>query len=371
MPDIVIAAAEPSGDMLAAQLIRAVCQARPDIRFSGIGGRQMRAAGCECMADIADLSVMGYVDAARKLPRILPLRAKLIADIARRKPAMFIGVDAPDFNLSVAAQARKSGIMTIQYGSPSIWMWRRGRIGKIARAVGRVWCLFPFEAEYYKNAPVAAAFVGHPLADKQQPNRESVRRQLGINDDAEVIAILPGSREQELNQHLPLAARVVEMLKKDKRVFVAAAATAAAGRQMAAALPGCIIAPCAADALVSADIAAVKSGTVALEAAVIGTPMVVFYRPSNMAQLAMRWRRFYLPFFSLPNILANRFVVPEMIGTSEARADSIAAEVQKLSQQPHRREQMRAAFDIMRRSLMSDNSAAAEVIAILDGNDKK
>lgn len=365
MPDIVIAAAEPSGDMLAARLMDEVRQSRPDVNFFGIGGAKMRAAGLGDFLDNAPLSVMGYADVIGKLPRILSLRAKLAGIIRQKKPAMFVGVDAPDFNLAIAAKARRMGVLTIQYGSPSIWMWRRRRIDTIAKAVNHVWCLFPFESAYYKDAPVSASFVGHPLATMAQPNRESVRDKLGIKDNAEVIAILPGSREMELRYHLPLMAEVINLLKhgNKSRIFVAAAAGDKS--QMQKAMPECIMADNAADALVAADIAVVKSGTIALEAAVVGTPMVTFYRPSKIAQRAAQWRRFYLPFFTLPNILAGRFVVPEMIGAEEATAKAIAAEVVKLSASEQRRAQMRAEFAILRQSLTSDNSAAAEVLAML------
>ena len=368
MIDIVIAAAEPSGDMLGAQLIRDIRQSRADIHFSGIGGKQMRAAGCDCIADISALSVMGYADAIKKLPRILPVRAKLLAHIKQCKPAMFIGVDAPDFNLAIAAHSRKIGIAAVQYGSPSIWMWRRRRIDKIAKAAEQVWCLFPFEPRYYENAPIKAQFVGHPLATTaaaQQQNKSHARQQLGICESAEVIALLPGSRMQELKQHLSLAAQIIGKLKCNNRVFITAAATAATRRQMQTALPDCIMANSATDALAAADIAAVKSGTVSLQAALIGTPMVVFYRPSTLAQMLAQMRKFYLPFFSLPNILAGRFVVPEMVGIAEAQADTIAAEIQKLSAEPQRRDIMRSAFADIRRALLSQTGAADVALAML------
>ena len=369
MTHVVVAAAEPSGDFLAARLMREIKQTRPGISFSGIGGANMQAEGCECVADIGALSVMGYADAIIKLPRILPARAKLLAEIRKRKPALYVGVDAPDFNLSVANYARKRGAKTAQYGSPTIWMWRRERIKKISAAAEQVWCMLPFEPQCYNNAPIKAKFVGHPLANMRQQNRDDARKQLNIGGEGEVIAVLPGSRAQELKQHLPLAAQIINKLKdeNDKRTFVTAAANSENKKQLQQSLPECVIADSAAQAFAAADIAAVKSGTVALEAALAGVPMVVFYLPSQLAEWTAKWRRFYLPFFSLPNILAGKFVAAEFIGRNEANAENIAAQINKLSREPQRQSEMRAAFAGIRQSLHSETGAHNAALAMLDG----
>ncbi len=366
---VVVSAAEPSGDILAAELIAQIKSALPEAVFSGMGGEKTKQAGCECVADSAALSVMGYADVFAKLPRILSARAAMLAEIARRRPALFVGIDAPDFNIPLAARARKCGCKTAQYGSPTVWMWRSQRIKTIAAAVEQIWCMLPFEPECYKNAATTALFAGHPLAAKKPVARTDARQQLNIGENAEVFALLPGSRPQELKEHLPLTAQTVSLLQKNNgnrnRVFVSAAADKNAEAKLNNFLPGCILAPSAAIALAAADVAAVKSGTVALEAALAQTPSVVFYRPSRAAEFTARLRRFYLPFFSLPNILAGKFVAPEFIGANEARPEHIAAEMEKLAREQPRRETMRAAFAPMRAMLSSQNSAADFALAML------
>ena len=318
-----MAAGESSGDRLGGALAAELLRRRPELRIAGIGKDAMKNAGVEIFAPCGALSVMGYWDAAAGLPAILSLRRRLLAEIRRRRPRLFIGIDAPDFNLTVAPKARGWGVKTVQYTSPSVWMWRRGRIAKISRAVDEVWCLFPFEPEVYSGASVAARFVGHPAAEAVY-EKAAARRGLQIAAGEQLIALMPGSRDSELRMHLPLFAETVRLLKKSGRRFAAVAVDERAAGKIRAALPGIEIHLGAAEEiLAAADAALVKCGTSALQAALAQTPMAVVYKISPVARAAGAWRKFSLPFFSLPNILSGRFIVPEFL-QAEARAPDIA-----------------------------------------------
>ena len=359
MTDILMSAGEMSGDRLGGALAAALLQKRPDLTVAGIGGEMMRRAGVEIVADFAPLSVMGYWDAARRLPQILSLRRRFIAEINRRRPKLFIGIDAPDFNLGVAAHARAAGAKTAQYVGPSVWMWRAGRVHKVARAVDEVWCLFPFEPPCYKNSGVRATFVGHPEAANAPPDKYAARRALQIADGEKFVAMMPGSRPAELRRHLPLFAAVMRRLQKKGRRFAAIAADDAAAADMRLALKGAEIytAP-AGEILPAADAALIKSGTSALQAALSLAPMVVVYKMSAPEYLIARARHFSLPFFSLPNILSGRFVAPEMIQT-EATPQAVAAQINFLLEDERRRTVQVAAWSEIRGRLLADGGAAA------------
>lgn len=351
-----LCAGEASGDRLGAECIEAIRGWRPRARFYGVGGAQMRACGMEVVADYEALAVMGYWRAAAQMPAILRARRKLLRRMAADAPDLFIGIDAPDFNLRIAPYARRAA----QYVAPSVWMWRRRRMGAIRRAVDSVWCLLPFEAEVYRRAGMAAEYVGHPAARAEYPARAAARRRLGVAAEAEVIALLPGSRGGELAQHLSLfgeAARRLAAAGAGRR-FVAAAHSAAAAGRMRAALPGVVVGELA-DVLAAADAAVVKSGTVALEAAMAGLPFVMVYQMSAAAYALVRFKRFYLPFFCLPNILARRFVVPELIQDA-ATAESIVGEVARLLQDGAARDKMRRDFAEIKRMLTANTTSISE-----------
>ncbi len=365
MTDSVMASGEASGDRLGAALAAELRILRPSVRIAGIGGDAMRRAGVEIFADRAPLSVMGYWDAARRLPQILSLRRRLVSEILRRRPRLFVGVDAPDFNLGAAARARAAGIKTAQYVSPSVWMWRGGRIRKIAHAADAVWCLFPFETAYYKNSGVRAIFVGHPDADAAPPDKFSARRALQIADGEQLIALMPGSRDAELRQHLPLFAETIRLLQTPQRRFVAVAADSAAAEKMRAALPQTEVrTDAAAEILRAADAALIKSGTSTLQAALAHSPMVVAYKMSLPAYCAAAARRFYLPFFALPNILCGRFVAPEML-QREATPELLARQMRRILEDENRRAAQIAAWSEIRERLSASGGARAVAKAAL------
>ena len=364
---IVAVAGEPSGDALAAGMIRELRALSPEAEVSGVGGPAMAAAGAQVVRHFAPLAVMGHWDAARRLPQILSLRRALLSHIRRVRPALFVGVDAPDFNLGVAAKAKAMGIKTAQYVSPSVWMWRRERTKKIARAADEVWCLFPFEPECYRDSGTAAKFVGHPAADLPRIESAEARRRLGLESERRpVVALFPGSRESELRRHLPLFADVVK--QNPDCVFIAAAADSRAAEMIRAALPGvaAVVEKTSHDSRTvfsASDAALVKSGTATLEAALAGTPMAAVYKLSPSASALRRLFRFHLPFATPPNILAGRFAIPEFL-LEDATAENLSTALKRILHDESRRTRMRETFSRVRESLARGGSRRAAQAAL-------
>ena len=364
-PVIILSAGEVSGDKLAADLARNLRRSIPSCDLFGIGGDNMRAAGVKIIADYRALAVMGYWEAIKNLPSILRVRRRLLQHIKKTSPALFIGVDAPDFNLSVARRARQYGAKTVQYVAPSVWMWRRRRLAHIRRVVDAVWCLLPFEKPVYAAAGVDAAFVGHPAATRSLPDRMATRARWQIAADERVVLLLPGTRRGELQRHLPLLAAVQEKLTAPKRRFITAggADVVALLRRW---LPSATVLPFD-EALAVADVAVVKSGTATLETALAGVPMVVVYRLSGIAHWLVRWHTFALPYFSLPNILCRRFVVPELL-LDEAVPEIVTANTERLLTDEALCQRMRDAFATIQDSLLqTDKTAAAAAAELLQG----
>ena len=367
-PHVIVSAGEPSGDALAAGMIRELRALSPEVSISGIGGPAMRAAGAELIRDFAPLSVMGHWDALRNFPAILSLRGALLSHIRRVRPSLFVGVDAPDFNLGVAAAARKLGARTAQYVSPTVWMWRRDRVAGIARAADEVWCLFPFEPPFYAGSRATARFVGHPAADFPLLERDEARRRLGLElERRPVVALFPGSRAAELRRHLPLFAEALRG-RDDLRV-IAAAADASSAAAMRAGLAGVSADVCerpaggAREIFAAADAALVKSGTAALEGALCLTPMAVVYRLGPMGEFLRRLFRFDLPFAALPNILAGRFAAPEFL-LREASAGNLRVALGRILADESRRSRMREIFAGLRSVLARGGSRRAARAAL-------
>ena len=321
---VAIVAGEASGDLLGAALVSAVRERFPGTEFYGIAGPRMMAAGATTLVPMEKLSVRGYVEALRSLPELLRIRSSLAARLAREKPDLFIGIDAPDFNLGLEAKLKRAGIPTVHYVSPSIWAWRAGRLPAIGRAVDRVLTIFPFEAPLYEKAGIAATYVGHPLADQIPlvPDRADARAQLRLADSATAVALLPGSRRGELQAHadlfidtaLRLAARrpgirfFVPLATRETRDWFETRLYA----REAQGLDLTILFGHARLALQAADCALVASGTATLEGALARCPMVITYKvPALTYRLMMR--KPLLPYVGLPNILAGEFIVPELL----------------------------------------------------------
>jgi lipid-A-disaccharide synthase len=320
-----IVAGESSGDQLGAALIEALRERVPDLQCFGVAGPKMIAAGCEAWAGAEELAVMGLTEVVRHLPRLLRLRAALIDRFRGARPDVFIGIDAPEFNLGLARRLRASGLTTVQYVSPQVWAWRQGRVRDIGHACDLVLCLLPFETAFYSRHGVRAVFVGHPLADQipLEPDRQGARAALGLEPAATVIALLPGSRMGEVERlgtdFLRAAAWLAE--RRPQLQFIAPMATARAREaferkqvQVPAAPKVLLLEGRAQQALAACDGAIVASGTATLETLLSRRPMVVAYRLGAVTAFLLRTLRLVkVPYFSQPNLLVGRALVPELL----------------------------------------------------------
>ncbi len=316
-------AGEPSGDLLGAQLIVAIRQIIPNACFMGIAGPQMQAAGCEAWFDMAELSVMGLFEVISHLPRLYRIRRSLIQRLSQERPQLFIGIDAPDFNLAVALALKQQGIRIVQYVCPSVWAWRPRRIEKIARAVDLVLALLPFEKAFCDRFQVACRFIGHPAADEMplEPDVATARRALNIPQQGPYLALLPGSRSAEISRlAVPFlqAALLLQECYPELTILVPLVTVkqrqqvAAIQAQVAPQLALTILEGEARTVLTAADVALVASGTATLEAMLAHCPMVVAYRLQPLTfWLAKRLVK--VPYIALPNLLANQPLVPELL----------------------------------------------------------
>ena len=323
-PTIGIVAGEASGDLLGANLIRAVHGQYPQARFVGVGGPLMDSAGMDILFPMEKLAVRGYIEVLRHYPELLGIRRRLVRHFLRAPPACFIGIDAPDFNLDLELQLKNAGIAVVHYVSPAIWAWRAKRIHKIRRAVSTMLVVFPFEERIYQEAGIPVSYVGHPLADTlaQHPGRQAARLQLRMPPDTPVIALLPGSRVSEVDHMAGLFLGAAREIARGVpgAMFLLPAASRAARERVEGALQRMgheplnvtILAGHAHDAMAAADVVLVASGTATLEAALLRRPMVVAYRMPRISWWLMNSRR-RVPYISLPNILAGESLVPEFL----------------------------------------------------------
>lgn len=333
-PRFVLVAGESSGDLLGANLIGSLRARFPDATFAGVGGPRMAAAGLQVWYPAERLSVMGLVEVLRHLPGLLALRRDVCRRTLRQGPDVFIGIDAPDFNLGLERRLKQRGIRTAHYVSPSVWAWREKRAAKIGRSADRVLCLFPMEPPIYARHGIDARFVGHPLADMFAitPDRAAARRELGLPADAPVLALLAGSRLGEIRRLGPDFLGAAALLKRELPALqivapMATAACRAAFEQLLGA-PGLsalgpqpstessirIIDGRAHAAMIAADAVLLASGTAALEAMLAKRPMVVAYRLARLTyRLVKTFGLLRTSVYSLPNILAGRPIVPELM----------------------------------------------------------
>ena len=327
-------AGEASGDLLGAHLIAALRSHLPHAKYIGIGGPKMQSQGLDALFPMECLAVRGYAEVLQHYPGLVWMRRKLRRALLKARPQLFIGVDAPDFNLSLEAGLKRAGVPVAHYVSPSIWAWRGRRIHTIARSVDHVLTLFPFEEALYRKAGIAATYVGHPLADliPEENQTDATRGRLRIAPERRVIALLPGSRQSEVRYMARTFIETAKVLaqKIDRVLFLVPLISretreifeAELYRADAAELPLTILFGHAQEALAAADVALVASGTVALEAALLKKPMVIAYKMAEISYQLMR-RMGYLPYVGLPNILAGEFVVPELL-QHDATPDNLA-----------------------------------------------
>lgn len=364
---VAIVAGESSGDLLGAALVRALKARRPELEFYGIGGPKMIAEGVRTLFPLEKLAVRGYVEALRHLPEIYGIRRKLARRLLGDRPDLFIGVDAPDFNLGLEARLKASGIRSVHYVGPSVWAWRAERIHRIHRCVDHLLVLFPFEEAVFRGAGVPATYVGHPLADTLPliPDREEARAQLRLPAAAPAVVLLPGSRVSELEWHADLmieTARRLVAARPGLRCFAPLATRETREyfesrlyARGAGDLPISILFGHATLALHAADGALVASGTATLEAALARCPMVITYRVPALTHWLMM-RKALLPYIGLPNILSREFIVPELL-QDEATPDNLAQALLNWLDAKDARALLRGRFERLHAQLACDHDA--------------
>ena len=381
-PTIALVAGEVSGDILGAGLIRQLKIHYPQARFIGIAGPRMLAEGCESLVDMEELSVMGLAEILKHLPRLLKIRNNVIQTMLREKPDVYIGIDAPDFNLGVELKLKVNGIKTIHYVSPSVWAWRQNRIHKIAKATHQVLAFLPFEKAFYDKFNVPCRFVGHTMADAVplKPNRIEARQHLNLDANQRYLAILVGSRGSEvafltepflqtallLKQRFPDLQFLVPLVNEKRRTQFEAIKA-----QVAPNLAMHVIDGNARQVLIAADAALLASGTAALEAMLCKSPMVVGYKMKALTYCLAK-RLVKSKYISLPNLLADEMLVPEMIQDecdpallAEKLAVYFSTEEAALE---HRRVLIQRFTDLHRLiQCGADQQAAQAVIDLLEG----
>lgn len=376
---IALVAGEASGDLLASHLMVAIKEIMPQVRFVGIGGPKMLAAGMQILYPMEKLSVMGYIEVLRHYREISSIRRNLRRQLIANPPDLFIGVDAPDFNFDLELALKQHGIPTVHYVSPSIWAWRGERIHKIKRAVSRILALFPFEVSIYEKAGVPVSYVGHPLADilPEKPNRALMREQMRIQPlNAKVFALLPGSRKSEVRKlaktyietakiilkTIPDAQFLVPLGSRETRNIFEEAIWHADAHD----LPITLLFGHAHDAMIAADGVLVASGTATLEAALLKRPMVITYKMSAISWWLAK-RKQYLPYVGLPNVLAGKFVVPEIL-QDDATPENLSQALLNLVANKQAVTELEERFADMHLVLKQDaaNKAALAVISVLN-----
>jgi len=348
-PKVLISAGEASGDLYAAGLVDALRRRRPDLEFFGCAGPRMQKAGVRAVVDAHSLAVVGLVEVIAHIPRIYGEYRKLLDAARAERPELAILTDSPDFNLRVARRLKKLGIPVFYLVAPQVWAWRKGRLPMMRRTIDRLLCIFPFEPEFFARHGIDATYIGHPLTRLVKPSasRAELRRQLGIPDGTPLIALLPGSRIGEAERHLPTLLDAVELLQKTRKPAPRFILAVPAGtipirskfRERISSASIQLLEGKTWDVLVCADVALAASGTVTIEACLLGTPMVTFYRVNNLSWW-MGKALVRVPFYSMVNLVAGRKIVPELI-QDQMTAESLAREAASLLENDAAREGMR------------------------------
>jgi lipid-A-disaccharide synthase len=375
-PSIMLSAGEVSGDLHGSTLCRSIRAIRPDVRLVGMGGSRMAAAGMEVLVDPTHEAVVGTSEALGRIPALYRAYRTLVTRLRADAPRALVVIDFPDFNLRLARQARRAGIPVLYFIPPQLWAWRRGRMRQMARRVSRVLAVLPFERELYESAGVPVEFVGHPLLDvlPLELGRDEARRRLGLDPSEVVVGLLPGSRREEVARLLPAmlgAARHLASAGDARRFLLALAPTvdrAAAARHVGSSsgdhAPRVeLVEGRTYEVMTAADVHIIASGTATLEAALVGVPMVLCYRVSRITEGFVRML-VRVPWAGLPNIVAGRAIVPEIL-QDEVSPERLAAEVSKLLKDPLASTAQRAAFKDLRASLGEPGVARRAAAAVL------
>lgn len=366
-PVFAMVAGEASGDLLAGLLLDGMHARWPGLRAHGIGGPQMARRGFEAWWPHEKLAVRGYVEVLRHYREIVGIRNQLRERLLAAPPAAFIGVDAPDFNLDLEATLKARGVPTVHFVCPSIWAWRAGRVDKIRRSCDHVLCIFPFEPELLAREGIAATYVGHPLAAAipMEPDRVAARRSLGLPQEAQVVALMPGSRASEVHYLAPRFFQAAALLARQSPEvrFIVPAMPSLKGRIEAAARDAglqrnlSIVAGQSHAALAACDVVLVASGTATLEAALFKRPMVIAYNMHWLSWEVMR-RKKLQPWVGLPNILAGEFIVPELLQDA-AKPGPLAAQLLEWLGAPAKMAAVQEKFRTMHNQLQRDTAKLA------------
>lgn len=376
---VYLVAGELSGDILGAGLMRELQSRHPEVTFRGIGGPRMIRLGLHSRYPLETLSVMGVVEVLKHLPELLKVRRTLVADALAWQPDIMVGIDAPDFNLGLERKLHDKGVTTAHYVSPSVWAWRQGRVSKIAQAVDGMLTLLPFEADFYRQHQVPVSFVGHPLADEMplENDRQAARRELGLADDQPVLALLPGSRANEIRF---MGATFLSAVAQVSQPFpglqvVIPAATPQRSQEINAlladfpALHGriTVVQAQAREAMVASDVVLLTSGTAALEAMLCHRPMLVAYKMASATHWLAK-RLVKTRWISLPNLIAQESIVPELIQEA-ATPEAIASELVRLMEDETARRALENRFAALHAGLQRNASrrAADAIDALVSG----
>jgi lipid-A-disaccharide synthase len=373
---ILVSAGEASGDLYASLVVDQLRRAWPDAECFGCTGPRLRASGVRTVVDAASLAVVGLLEVVAHIPRIYGEYRKLLAAAREEKPDLAILTDSPDFHLPVARRLHRQGVPVVYLVAPQAWAWRKGRLKTMRRTVRRVLCIFPFEEAFFARAGVPATYIGHPLVGLVAPSlgREEFFRKHGLAAGRPLIAVLPGSRRGEAARHLPAVLDAVERLCREQALNLILPASATTGaaffRERMGPSPVRVIEGESWDAMAHADLVLAASGTVTVEAALLGTPMVTFYKVTALSWMAGKLL-VRVPFYSMVNLIAGRAVVPELM-QSRMTGETIAREARRLLADPGARAEMKAGLDEVREKLSragisAPRRAAAIIQEILEG----
>jgi len=372
-----IVVGESSGDLLGAELVAKIKSIYPDAQFEGVAGPRMQQQGVASIVPMEKLTVMGIVEVLGRYWELLKIRDYLADYFIQNQPDLFIGIDYPDFNLSLETKLREAGIKTMHYVCPSVWAWRRGRTKKIQRAADRVLCLFPFETQYLQHAGIEAEFVGHPLADvlpeqTSEQDKKQARQEFKLPEKGEVVALLPGSRSTEIRH---LAETFVQaahfcVQRRPGIQFVLPVVSAKIRKQVEEIIsrqedlpPIRVVDGQSRIAMAASDVVLVASGTATLEALLLKKPMVVAYRVANLTYILMKTMS-YVKYYSLPNLLSGSQIVPEIM-QAQATPEALGAAVLHYLDYPDTMNSLRDKFDSIHKQLKRDATARA-ARAVLD-----